>query len=140
MNNREIDILIHEKLFNQCGHVLTIYKKDNKNAWMDDYTNYRCKKCKESFRGLAYSDKAIVCPYYTNNLNEAFKAMNKMFEWLLLDYSIERTHGYHGPKSICIIEGYDRFKYKDVYYEVEDDSLARAMGICILQAIGVKVK
>jgi hypothetical protein len=75
---RELDALIHEKIFGKCGHVLAVYKKDNKNAWMDDYTNYRCKKCKTAtFRGLAYREGGTVCPNYSTKIEDAWLVVEK---------------------------------------------------------------
>jgi hypothetical protein len=125
---RELDALIHEKIFGKCAHVLHAFKKDNKNSWMSDYTYYRCKKCKDgTYSGLLYSEGKILCPQYSTNIADAWLVVEKMQEkgWLV---SIRNF-----PKWTCEICFYDPII---VYAETAP------LAICLaaLKACGVEVE
>ncbi len=69
---RKMDVLVAERIMGICAHKLYAYKKDNQDS-SDDYINWRCKKCKKIFRGLAFSDKDFVCPNYSTNIADAWE-------------------------------------------------------------------
>lgn len=126
---RELDAIVHEKIFGKCGHVLSIYKKDNRN-WSDDYTTYRCKKCKtETFRGLSYHEGKTVCPQYSTDIADA---------WLVLDYLENNGYEYN-----LVFES--NYYMLDLYrngYKFQGDAETAPLAICIaaLKSCGVKVE
>ena len=112
--------IIHSKIMGKCPHELKVYKKDNTDAF-DDYTTYRCSKCKETFRGLMYSEGMLICPDYSRKMTDAWAVVEKMKE-LGFFYWIE----YEGVHR-CLF-----FKGEGGHYEL-DHAFAReqAFSICI---------
>lgn len=77
-SSKLLDSLVHESIFKECAHTLIIDRGEQEEY--SDYILYRCKKCGEYFQGLIYHENGIVCPDYSNNMNEAWEVFNYIIE------------------------------------------------------------
>jgi hypothetical protein len=83
---REMDALIAEKVMGECAHTLHNYAKDNRDDF-GDYITWRCRKCKKAFRGLAYSNRDIVCEHYSTWIAAAWEVVEKMQgDWWKMEF------------------------------------------------------
>ncbi len=76
---RELAARVHERVMGLCAHDLHAYAKDNRDP-SDDYKTYRCRKCKQTFRGLLYAGGKYPLPPYPTDIAAAWQVVERMRE------------------------------------------------------------